>query len=256
MVNELRFKMPKIGTRKLYFLLQHRLQEISVGRDMLFRILRANHMLIKPKRQYHITTNSHHRFRKHKNLIENLVPGKPEQIWVSDITYVGNRNNPMYLSLVTDAYSKKIVGHDVSNSLDVSGSARALENAIKSRSYKSNRIIHHSDRGYQYCSNEYQSILTKNKIKCSMTESYDPYANAVAERINGILKAEFIGENNLCELPVMQELVNDSIKTYNELRPHYSCYYKTPNQMHKQRKINIKTYKRKNTNDDIIVGVN
>jgi transposase InsO family protein len=256
MVNELRFRMPKIGTRKLYFLLGHQLKEMNVGRDMLFRILKANHMLIKAKRHYHITTNSHHRFRKHKNLIEGLVPTQPEQIWVSDITYIGNRNNPMYLALVTDAYSKKIVGYDVSNSLDVRGSTRALKKAIKSRVYKSNQIIHHSDRGLQYCSNEYQSILMKNKIKCSMTGSYDPYANAVAERINGIIKAEFIGENNVCDLTLMQELVNDSVKTYNELRPHYSCYFNTPNQMHKQRKLNIRSYKRKNTNDDIIVGVN
>jgi len=256
MVEELRIKMPKIGTRKLYFLLEHQLKEMNVGRDMLFRILKSNHMLIKPKRHYHITTNSHHRFRKHKNLIEQLVPSMPEQIWVSDITYIGNRNNPMYLALVTDAYSKKIVGYDVSNSLDVSSSARALKKAIKTRVYKSNEIIHHSDRGLQYCSNEYQSILMKNKIKCSMTESYDPYANAVAERVNGILKAEFIGDHNLCNLTVMQELVSDSVKTYNELRPHYSCYFNTPNQMHRQRNVNIKTYKRKNTSNNFIAGVN
>ena len=256
MVGELRLKMPKIGTRKLYYLLEDKLKKMHVGRDMLFRILRANHMLVEPKRHYHITTNSHHRFRKHKNLIECIVPSTPEQIWVSDITYVGNRNNPMYLALVTDAYSKKIVGHDVSSSLDVSGSARALKKAINSRTYKSNEIIHHSDRGLQYCSNEYQSILAKNKIKCSMTESYDPYANAVAERVNGILKSEFIGENNLCDLITMKELVSDSIKIYNELRPHYSCYFNTPNQMHKQKRISIKTYRRKNTSNDVIAGVN
>lgn len=256
MVSSLRTKMPRLGTRKLYFLLETRLKELNVGRDALFRILRANHMLIEAKRHYHITTNSHHRFRKHKNLIEHMTPNMPEQIWVSDITYVGNRNNPMYLSLVTDAYSKKIVGYDVSNSLDVSGSARALKNAISSRTFKTNEIIHHSDRGLQYCSNEYQSILVKHKIKCSMTESYDPYANAVAERINGILKSEFIGENDASDIIVMKKLVSDSVKTYNELRPHYSCYYLTPNQMHKQRKINIKTYKTKNTSNDVIAGVN
>ena len=123
--------MPKIGVRKLYFLLQEELKRLNVGRDMLFRIMKANHMLIIPKRRYHITTNSHHRFRKHKNLIENVVPEKPEQIWVSDITYVGNRQNPMYLALITDAYSKQIMGYDVSSSLDVSGSLRALKMALK-----------------------------------------------------------------------------------------------------------------------------
>jgi len=134
-----------------------------VGRDMLFGIMKANHMLIKPKRRYHITTNSHHRFRKHKNLIENVVPEKPEQIWVSDITYVGNRQNPMYLALVTDAYSKQIMGYDLSNSLDTSGSLRALKMAHNNRVYKENVVIHHSDRGLQYCSIEYQNLLKKTK---------------------------------------------------------------------------------------------
>lgn len=255
LVQGVRNKMPKIGTRKLHFLLQNDLEKIGVGRDLLFRILRANHMLVKAKRQYHITTNSHHRFRKHKNLIEHTTPERPEQIWVSDITYVGNRKNPMYLALVTDAYSKKIVGYDVSNSLDVSGSKRALRKAIKARVYKSNEIIHHSDRGLQYCSNEYQSILTKSKIKCSMTESYDPYANAVAERINGILKSEFIGDTNSINLQLMKELVDDSVRIYNEIRPHHSCYMNTPNQMHKQSKIKIRTYKTKNTSNDVIAGI-
>ncbi len=178
---------------------------------MLFRILRANHMLIESKRRYHITTNSHHRFRKHKNLIEKVVPEKPEQIWVSDITYVGNIQNPMYLALVTDAYSKQIMGHDLSNSLDVSGSLRALKMALKTRKYKDNIVTHHSDRGLQYCSNEYQRLLTKAKINCSMTESYDPYANAIAERVNGILKAEFIGYKNNNSLETMEKLIKNSI---------------------------------------------
>ncbi len=147
--------MPKIGGRKLFHMLSNQLKEIVVGRDMLFRILRANHMLITPKKSYHITTNSHHRFRKHKNLIENIQIVEPEQIWVSDITYIGNRKNPMYLSLVTDAYSKMVVGYDVSNLLNTEGSLRALKMVTKSRVYKENILIHHSDRGLQYCSNEY-----------------------------------------------------------------------------------------------------
>jgi len=106
--------MRKLGTRKLYYKLQDDLTKLSVGRDKLFDILRANHMLINPSRSYHITTNSHHRFRKHKNIIEELEIKRPEQVWVSDITYIGNRQNPIYLALITDAYSKKIVGYDVS----------------------------------------------------------------------------------------------------------------------------------------------
>jgi len=255
LVESVRLQMPKIGTRKLYFLLEDELKQLKVGRDMLFRILKANHMLIIPKRRYHITTNSHHRFRKHKNLIENVVPEKPEQIWVSDITYVGNRQNPMYLAIVTDAYSKQIMGHDLSNSLDVSGSLRALKMAVKNRKYKNNVVTHHSDRGLQYCSNEYQRLLKRSKLNCSMTESYDPYANAVAERVNGILKGEFIGYKNNHSLNIMKKIVDDSIDIYNEQRPHFSCYYKTPKQMHQQNVIKIKTYKNKYPSKHVFTGI-
>ena len=138
--------MPKIGTRKLYYLLENKLKELGVGRDKLFTILKANHLLIKPKKKYHITTNSHHRFRKHKNQIKDIEFIRPEQVWVSDITYIGNRKNPSYLSLITDAYSKKVMGYNVSDSLNVKGSLLALEMALKNRNYKNEPIIHHSDR--------------------------------------------------------------------------------------------------------------
>ena len=255
LVESIRIQMPKIGTRKLYFMLEEELKQLQVGRDMLFRILKANHMLIHPRRRYHVTTNSHHRFKKHKNLIENVVPEKPEQIWVSDITYVGNRQNPMYLALVTDAYSKQIMGHDLSNSLDVSGTLRALKMAVKKRKYKNNIITHHSDRGLQYCSNEYQDLLKRSKINCSMTESYDPYANAVAERVNGILKGEFIGYKKQWSLQTMGELVKNSIEIYNEKRPHFSCYYRTPKQMHQQNEVKIKTYKNEYPSKHVFTGI-
>lgn len=246
MVREVRLQMPRIGTRKLFYLLLDKLKPLKVGRDRLFSILKANNLLIRPKRSYHITTDSHHRFKKHKNLIENTTPNRPEQIWVSDITYIGNRKNPMYLSLVTDAYSKKIVGYNVSNTLETKASLEALKMAIKSRIYKAESLIHHSDRGLQYCSGDYQKILTKNAITCSMTESYDPYANATAERVNGILKQEFIGYDRNISISMMNELVKNSIKVYNQIRPHYSCQFKTPQIMHQQRQIKIKTYKKKN----------
>ena len=255
LVESIRIQMPKIGTRKLYFMLEEELKQLQVGRDMLFSILKANHMLINPRRRYHVTTNSHHRFKKHKNLIENVVPEKPEQIWVSDITYVGNRQNPMYLALVTDAYSKQIMGHDLSNSLDVSGTLRALKMAVKKRKYKNNIITHHSDRGLQYCSNEYQDLLKRSKINCSMTESYDPYANAVAERVNGILKGEFIGYKKQWSLQTMGELIKNSIEIYNEQRPHFSCYYRTPKQMHQQNEVKIKTYKNEYPSKHVFTGI-
>jgi len=243
-VNDIRVLMPRIGTRKLYHMLEPSLQELNVGRDKLFAILKANHMLIKPKRNYRITTDSHHRFRKHKNLIENMPLERPEQVWVSDITYIGGRDRNCYLALVTDAYSKKVMGFDVSNSLATDGSLRALNMAIKQRKYK-DKLIHHSDRGLQYCSNDYQKTLKKKKIIPSMTESYDPYANAIAERVNGILKQEFLLEDYQVDIKTMKLLVKDAVNIYNTKRPHWSCFMKTPEQMHLQRNVEIRTYKNK-----------
>jgi len=179
-------------------------------------------MLIVPKRSYLITTNSHHRFRKHKNLIEARSFTRPEQVWVADITYIGNRNNPLYLALITDAYSKKIVGYDVSSSLAIPGALKALNMAIKHRKYSHLSLIHHSDRGLQYCSNEYQKRILKNGLRCSMTESYDPYANAIAERVNGIIKQEFLLDRTALSIKVMKQLVKQSVEYYNNKRPHYS----------------------------------
>jgi transposase InsO family protein len=235
--------MPRIGTRKLYYLLQEQLKELGVGRDRLFSILKANYLCIYPKKSYRVTTNSHHRFRKHKNLIEDLPIVRPEQLWVSDITYIGNRNNHTYLCLVTDAYSKKIVGYDLSDSLNADGAVRALKMALKQKGIKES-LIHHSDRGLQYCCDDYQKVLKKHKIRCSMTESYDPYANAVAERVNGILKDEFMLEQYQVDLQTMKKLIKDSIEIYNSIRPHYSGFMLTPEQMHKQSEIKIRTYKK------------
>lgn len=243
-VSNVRMHQPRIGTRKLYYILRPHLEELCVGRDRLFDILRANHMLIKPIRSYHKTTNSHHRFRKHKNIIADLDITRPEQVWVSDITYIGQRNNHMYLSLITDAYSKKIVGYDLSSSLSTDGSLRALKMASSNRMYPTMPLIHHSDRGIQYCSDIYQKTLAKNKIQTSMTETYDPYANAIAERVNGILKHEFLLEQYYLPLEEMKKVIKDVIRIYNEQRPHFSCGYLTPNQMHKQCEVNIKSYKK------------
>jgi len=243
--------MPELGTRKLYTKLYDELREMKVGRDKLFTIMNSNHMQIKKKRQYHVTTNSHHRFRKHKNLIEHTQVERPEQVWVADITYVGTRSNPMYLSLVTDAYSKKIMGFNVSDSLNAQGAVNALKMAIKKRKYPEEVLIHHSDRGLQYCCDDYQYTLSKHGITTSMTEKYDPYQNAVAERINGILKQEFIRGISIKDIRLMEKLITQSIQIYNQERPHLSCQMKTPNEMHQQQLIKIKTYKKKNSTKKI-----
>jgi transposase InsO family protein len=253
LVREVRMIMPRLGGKKLYFLLQEQLSIIKVGRDKLFNILRANHMLIEPKRRYHITTDSHHRFRKHKNLISALEIEKPNAVWVSDITYVGNRTNPSYLALITDAYSKKIVGYNVSKSLSVEGSIKALAMATSNREDRDYPLIHHSDRGLQYCSNDYQKLLKDNGISTSMTEKYDPYENAIAERINGILKQEFGIAKKIKDFNVKEKLIQDAIKIYNNVRPHLSNHMLTPIQMHKQNKLKRKQYKSKKLNNDVIV---
>jgi putative transposase len=247
MIMEIRKSMPRIGARKLYYLLFDKLQAIKTGRDKFFAILRANHLLILPKRSYHVTTNSHHRFRKHKNLVLEMVVNRPEQVWVSDITYIGKREKPCYLSLVTDAYSKKIMGYYVADNLNTESSVMALNMAIKSRKDKALTLIHHSDRGFQYCADDYQRLLHKNNIQCSMTNNGDPYENAVAERINGILKQEFVIDTYHQDLDTMKLIVKESIEIYNNHRPHYSNYMLTPKQMHNQSKIQIRTYKTKSS---------
>ena len=163
LVESIRNKMPRIGGRKLYFILNEPLKMLKIGRDKFFKILRANHLLIAPKRSYHITTNSHHRFRKHKNLVLDYQITKPNQFWVADITYIGNRKKTCYLSLITDAYSKKIVGHHVAENLTTEGSLMALKKAIKNQKPILKSLIHHSDRGLQYYSDEYQKILEKKQ---------------------------------------------------------------------------------------------
>lgn len=245
LVRSIRMEQPRIGTRKLYYILQEDFRRLGVGRDYLFAILKANKLLIKPKRNYIVTTNSYHRFHKHKNLIDTLLIERPEQVWVADITYVGNRENPMYLSLITDAYSKKIVGYHLDNTLETKQSVKALKKAMRNRQYPNEELIHHSDKGLQYCSDAYQKLLMKNNIKCSMTEQYDPYQNAIAERVNGILKQEFLFKTKNIDLKTMQLIVKQSIDIYNTKRPHMSCELLSPEQMHKQRKLKRKTYKKK-----------
>ncbi|KDN55940.1 transposase [Flavobacterium seoulense] len=239
--------MPRIGTRKLYFLLFDKLELKKIGRDKFFDILRANHLLIQPKRSYHLTTNSHHRFRKHQNWVLDLKINRPEQVWVSDITYIGKRDAPCYLSLVTDAYSKKIMGYYVADNLNTKSSLFALKMALKQRKNKKQTLIHHSDRGLQYCAEEYQKVLCKNKVKCSMTQNSDPYENVVAERINGILKQEFMIDKYNQKKQIMQKVVKEAIDIYNQFRPHYSNYMLTPNQMHNQNSIQMRTYRTKNS---------
>lgn len=169
-VQVIRQSMPRIGTRKLYYLLDG---QLSVGRDKLFSILRANQMLVKPVRSYTKTTMSKHWLHKHPNLLKEVQIQQPEQVYVSDITYIKSRQRTHYLSLITDAYSRKIVGYHLSDDLNAESVVKALNMAVKGRRDKATPLIHHSDRGLQYCSSVYQNVLAKYNITPSMTDGYD-----------------------------------------------------------------------------------
>lgn len=233
-VQGVRMTMPRLGTRKLHCLLAAELADLGVkiGRDGLFHFLREENMLIKRRKNYTKTTNSNHWLRKHPNLLPDQVLRRPEQVFVSDITYIKTREKTHYLSLVTDAYSRKIMGYHLSDDMTSENVVKALKKAIKASSNTS-RTIHHSDRGLQYCSSVYQQELKKSHMICSMTDGYDCYQNALAERINGILKEEFLF-HKCNDRNDLNRLIKESIKTYNTQRPHLSLKMKTPEYIHKK----------------------
>lgn len=224
--------MPKLGTRKLYYLLKVEFQRIGIkiGRDALFDYLRSESILIKPRKNYTKTTDSRHWLRKHPNLMKDVIPVRPEQYFVSDITYIKSRERTHYLSLVTDAFSRKIMGYHLSDDMSAENVVQAMKMANNNR-ITSEELIHHSDRGLQYCSSLYQTELKRSNVTPSMTDGYDCYQNALAERINGILKGEFL--INKCNTgQELKILIQQSIKTYNNERPHLSLKYKTSNFIH------------------------
>ncbi len=234
MIHNIRRQMPRIGTRKLYFMIKPKLQSLGIklGRDGLFDYLRAEGLLITPIKRYTKTTFSHHRFRKHPNLYTGKILTRPEQAYVSDITYVESDEGVHYLSLVTDAYSRRIVGHYLSHDMKTENVVKALHVAVKTRRTQA-PLLHHSDRGTQYCSDLYQRSLNKAQIQPSMTDGYDCYQNALAERVNGILKQEFLLYR--CKsFDDLKQLVDQSVVTYNRYRPHLSLDMKTPDQVHKK----------------------
>jgi putative transposase len=253
-VNEYRREQHRLGTLKVFKLIKPSLQkmDIKLGRDKFYDVMREHRMLIHRKRKFHKTTNSNHRFRRHPNLIKGNIYRKSEQVWVSDLTYIKTEQGFLYLSLITDLYSKKIMGHNLADNMKVEHTTKALRMALKQRQYKSRELIHHSDRGFQYCSDEYTGLLNENKIKISMTQSSDPYENAAAERVNGILKDEFeIGEGFITEAQAQREIKN-AIRVYNSKRPHMSCDYSTPDHAHTHQRHKPKSWSKLSTNKHIL----
>lgn len=229
LVKHERIEQPRVGTRKLLMTLHitFNLLGLKVGRDELYRILRKYDMLVGRKKTSCKTTDSYHHFHKYNNLIKDLEITRPNQVWVSDITYIRTYNGFCYLALITDLYSRKIVGYDISNSLELAGCLRALKTAL-ARIKPAGDLIHHSDRGVQYCSNEYVKILNGKDIKISMTEENHCYENAIAERVNGILKDEFYLDQSFAGLKEAKRAAKNAINIYNTKRLHLSLEYKTP----------------------------
>lgn len=230
MVRKERKVQSRVGGVKLHVALKPSFKEagLKVGRDCLFDILREHNMLIKPKKSTCRTTYSYHRFYTYKNLVKDMEVTAPNQVWVSDITYVRTVSGFCYLALITDMYSRKIVGYDMSNSLELAGCLRALKKALKA-ARPATRLVHHSDRGIQYCSNQYVDELKKHGIQISMTEENHCYENAIAERVNGILKDEFYLDQCFYSLGHACDATRNAIEIYNSKRLHLSLGYKTPN---------------------------
>lgn len=244
-VRGIRSSQPRIGTRKLHSMLGSVFEEngVKMGRDKLLALLKKNGLLVKPRRRKKITTDSNHVYRKYPNIVREYVPRGPEQIWASDITYVSTAQGFVYVSLVTDQYSKKIMGCHVHPTLDAKGPLEALKMANKNRRHHETNLIHHSDRGIQYCCEEYVNLLKRNKIQISMSAPGNPYENAVAERVNGIFKNEFYLDSHFRNIKQVRQTVKETVAVYNTARPHASCDYLTPEQAHHQYGILKKRWK-------------
>ena len=245
-IKEKRKNMPRLGGRKLHYLLEK--DGIHMGRDKLFELLRNNSMLVYKKKLKVYTTQSKHWLKKYSNLIEGLEVTMPNKLWVSDITYVIIDTWFAYLFLITDAYSRKIIGFCLSKSLEADGGIEALKMALSEVEWHNRAgMIHHSDRGVQYCSNNYVKLLETSHMLISMTQNGDPYENALAERVNGVLKEEWIHNEHFTDFEQAKTRIAEIIRIYNNERPHSSCNMLTPQQAHQctgKLKKHWKNYKR------------
>lgn len=235
LAKELRKEHTRMGVEKLHHLISPVLQEhgIKYGRDKFYNLLGEHGLLVKRRKYRPATTNSNHFYRKYPNIVRDLQPDRSGQLWVSDITYIRTELGFVYLSLITDAYSKKVVGWCLWPDLTSTGALNALRMAVDTEGVKEG-LIHHSDRGIQYCCTDYVVFLKNSKIGISMTENGDPYENAVAERVNGILKDEYGLESTFANYLDANEAVKSAVDKYNNHRPHASCDYMVPSEAHKQ----------------------
>lgn len=252
LVRDLRKDIPMLGTRKLLFMLTGEFEKhgIKIGRDQLFDLLRFHGLLMRRRKRMVKTTDSHHWLKKYPNLIKDLVPSAADQLWVSDITYIRTLQGFNYLSLITDAYSRKIMGYALFETLEAIGPLEALVMAVDKRHTMSPYIlIHHSDRGVQYCSAEYVQILVNERIAISMTQSGSPYENALAERVNGTVKNDFFPKRVYQNHKEAKKAIIRIIQVYNQMRPHASVDYLTPDQAHMQQGEIKKRWKHYSNNE-------
>jgi putative transposase len=235
LVEKERKLMPRIGGRKLLLHIQpHLPAELYLGRDSFFEFLREQGLLIRKRCYRARTTYSNHWLHKYPNLIREFVPERAHQLWVSDITYIETKEGFGYLNLITDAYSRKIIGWDLGATLEAKHTVKALQMAINQMPKGIKGVIHHSDRGVQYCCSDYVKVLNKNHFQISMTENSDPRENAIAERVNGILKDEWLNQMRLTSLSHATNQLEQIILIYNQNRLHSSLDMKTPEYAHNQ----------------------
>lgn len=234
------------GGRKLYGHLKAEFERhgIKMGRDRFFEFLRNNNLLVRKTKRYHMTTNSKHQFYKYGNLVKDKAPTRSEQLWVTDVTYIKTQKGHNYLALVTDAYSKKIMGYSLDSHMRTELCIEALRMALGNRKYPNRKLIHHSDRGIQYCNPAYTSFAENNGLTMSMTEQYDPYENAVAERINKTLKYEYGLRETIKSTFLARKIAKKAIFTYNNLRTHWSLDLTTPESAHLKQNIRYRSYRK------------
>jgi len=240
----------KTGGIKLHHELKFDFQQqgIKMGRDKFYKLLRTYNLLVPKSKRYFITTNSKHQFYKYNNLIKDKAPTRSEQLWVSDITYIKTEKKHCYLALVTDAYSKQIMGYKLASHMKTSLCIDALAMAIKNRKYPTKALIHHSDRGIQYCNPAYTEFAEQNGLTMSMTQQYDPYENPIAERINRTLKYEYGLKQTIKNTNLAKKMIKKAVVIYNDKRPHLSLGLKTPNYIHLNQGIQYRSYKKNKEN--------
>lgn len=242
-IDAFRKYQPRCGGRKLFIMLQpfFKQHNITMGRDNFFALLARNKLLVRKRNRNVYTTNSKHHFYRYPNLVKGFTPLKAHELWVADITYIPLKNRFAYLFLITDAYSRKIVGFHVSDDMKVSSATLALRKALAQKPPET-IVIHHSDRGIQYCSTAYVQLLQQHHAHISMTQNGDPYENAIAERVNGILKTELVSKyyDNI-DLAAMH--IARCITIYNYRRRHSSLNWQIPDDVHKQQGPQIRRWK-------------